>query len=124
MAYSNEDDDKSLLEKLDAIAPLKEFDAFPKVANSYTKHTTLGAVATVVVILMSFLLSLNDIGEFVWGWPDFEYSVDRRLKSTLDINLDMVVNMPCMREYRMTCVCPASHFVSRPNRGRARRSGR
>lgn len=95
MASFDDNEDKSLLDKLDTIAPIREFDAFPKVATSYTKHTTLGALATLVVIGMSFLLSLNDVGEFLWGWPDYEYAIDRRYKDTLDINLDMIVNMPC-----------------------------
>ncbi|KAG8929880.1 hypothetical protein FRC01_003659 [Tulasnella sp. 417] len=95
MASFDDNNDKSLLDKLDNIAPIREFDAFPKVATSYTKRTTLGALATLVVIGLSFLLSLNDVGEFLWGWPDYEYAIDRRYKDTLKINLDMVVNMPC-----------------------------
>jgi len=88
-----------LLDKLDAIAPIREFDAFPKVQQSYTKSTSFGGAATIIVILLSFLLILNDLGEYVWGWPDTEFSVDHRMKSTLDINLDMVINMPCHCTY-------------------------
>ncbi|KAG9011029.1 hypothetical protein FRB93_003479 [Tulasnella sp. JGI-2019a] len=89
------EEEKSLLDKLDAIAPIREFDAFPKVARTYYTQTSLGGLATALVIILSFFLSLNDIGEFLWGWPDIEYSVDNRLMATMNINLDMVVNMPC-----------------------------
>lgn len=95
MASFDDEHDKSILDKLDSIAPIREFDAFPKVANNYTQRTSLGGIATLAVILLSFLLSLNDVGDYLWGWPDFEYSVDKKLKSSLDINVDMVVNMPC-----------------------------
>ncbi|KAJ7705730.1 DUF1692-domain-containing protein [Mycena olivaceomarginata] len=38
---------------------------------------------------------LNDIGEFVFGWPDHEFSVDTKESSFMNINVDLVVAMPC-----------------------------
>jgi len=42
---------------------------------------------------------LNDVGEFIWGWPDYEFSVDNNKSSFLNINVDMVVAMPCGCEF-------------------------
>jgi hypothetical protein len=55
---------------------------------------------TVFVAFMAFMLLLNDVGEFIWGWPDYEFSVDNNKSSFLNINVDMVVAMPC------GCECP------------------
>ena len=57
---------------------------------------------TVFVAFMVFMLLLNDIGKFIWGWPDYEFSVDKNKSSFLNINVDMVIAMPCNRE------CPYS----------------
>ena len=50
---------------------------------------------TIFVVLLAFLPVLNDIGEYIWGWPDSEFSVDDNKLSFLNINVDLVVNMPC-----------------------------
>lgn len=102
--HTHTEEDKSLLDRLDALAPIREFDAFPKVARTYYTNTTLGGFATILVVFLSFFLSLNDIGEFLWGWPEYQYSVDSRIKSTMNLNLDMVVNMPC------ACECPVPNL--------------
>ena len=44
---------------------------------------------------MAFLLVLNDLGEYIWGWPDYEFSVDRDGANDMNVNVDLVVNMPC-----------------------------
>ncbi|KAG8925202.1 hypothetical protein FRC02_009861, partial [Tulasnella sp. 418] len=98
MSYQNDSSNQesnSLLDKLDSIVPVREFDAFPKVHTTYTERSSFGGIATVAVILLSFFLSLNDLGEFIWGWPDHEFAVDKVYKNTMNINLDMTINMPC-----------------------------
>jgi hypothetical protein len=50
---------------------------------------------TIFVFLIGLLLVLNDIGEYIWGWPDYEFNVDRETSPHLKINLDMTVNMQC-----------------------------
>lgn len=91
------DVDSSLLDKLDSAvpAPLAKFDAFPKLPSTYKTRTESRGFMTIFVILLAFLLMLNDIGEYIWGWPDFEFSVDDNKSSFLDVNVDLVVNMPC-----------------------------
>ncbi|KAF8814192.1 hypothetical protein BYT27DRAFT_7179799, partial [Phlegmacium glaucopus] len=52
-------------------------------------------VSDIFVALLAFTLVVNDIGEFLWGWPDFEFSVDNNPSKYLNINIDLVVAMPC-----------------------------
>ncbi|KIJ52477.1 hypothetical protein M422DRAFT_26067 [Sphaerobolus stellatus SS14] len=74
---------------------LRQFDAFPKLPSTYKSRTQGGGFFTVLVAVLSFLLVVNDIAEYVWGWPDYEFSVDKDSDSFLSINVDLVVNMPC-----------------------------
>ncbi|KAN0113791.1 Endoplasmic reticulum vesicle transporter domain containing protein [Russula decolorans] len=87
----------SLLERIDAIspAPLKSFDAFPKLPSTYRTRSSERGFLTLFIAFIAFILVANDIGEFLWGWPDFEFGVDHVPASYLDVNVDMIVNMPC-----------------------------
>ena len=87
----------SLLEKIDAIAPapLKSFDAFPKLPSTYRARSSERGFLTLFIAFIAFLLVANDIGEFLWGWPDFEFGVDHVPTSYMDVNVDLIVNMPC-----------------------------
>lgn len=92
----------SLLDKLDEIAPssLAQFDAFPKLPSTYKARSESRGFLTLFVAFVAFLLVLNDLGEYIWGWPDYEFSVDPDSANNLNINVDLVVNMPCQCEYR------------------------
>jgi hypothetical protein len=87
----------SLLEKIDAIAPasLKSFDAFPKLPSTYRARSRERGFLTLFISFIAFLLVANDIGEFLWGWPDFEFGVDHVPATYLNVNVDLIVNMPC-----------------------------
>ncbi|OBZ72377.1 Endoplasmic reticulum-Golgi intermediate compartment protein 2 [Grifola frondosa] len=93
-------DSPSLLDKLDEMvpAPLAQFDAFPKLPSTYKARSESRGFLTLFVAFIAFLLVLNDLGEFIWGWPDYEFSVDSDRGNDMDINVDMVVNMPCQCE--------------------------
>ncbi|EKM57853.1 uncharacterized protein PHACADRAFT_116248 [Phanerochaete carnosa HHB-10118-sp] len=97
MAAVDRADSPSLLDKLDNLVstPIAEFDAFPKLPSTYKARSEGRGFLTVFVTFMAFLLVLNDLGEYIWGWPDHEFSVDRDRSSDLRINVDMLVNMPC-----------------------------
>ena len=90
-------DSTSLLNKLDAVAPasLASFDAFPKLPQTYKARSESRGLFTLFIGLLAFFLILNDITEFIWGWPDYEFGVDHDADSYMPINVDMVVNMPC-----------------------------
>lgn len=95
MAYQSES--VTVIDKLEAVVPenLTRFDAFPKLPSTYKTRTDSRGFLTLLVSLLAVLLTLNDIGEYIWGWPDYEFSIDAENSSTMDINVDMVVNMPC-----------------------------
>lgn len=87
----------SVLDKLDELvpAPLAQFDAFPKLPATYKERSESRGFVTLFVALLAFLLVLNDLGEYIWGWPDYEFSVDSDKANTMLINVDVVINMPC-----------------------------
>ncbi|GMK55210.1 hypothetical protein CspeluHIS016_0202660 [Cutaneotrichosporon spelunceum] len=92
---AQERDGGSLLEELDKIAPIKSFDAFPKVQSTYTAHSRRGGVLTMVVSLLIFLLVLNDLGEYLYGEPDYSFYIDSDMGDDLQLNVDLTVAMPC-----------------------------
>lgn len=85
----------SLLDKLDNVASLASLDAFPKLPSTYRARSESRGFMTLFVALLAVLLVLNDVGEYIWGWPDYEFSVDNNNSPYLNINIDMVVAMPC-----------------------------
>ena len=87
----------TIIEKLETVVPenLTRLDAFPKLPSTYKARTDSRGFLTLFVSLLAALLILNDIGEYIWGWPDYEFSIDAENSSTMDVNVDMVVNMPC-----------------------------
>lgn len=85
-------------------APLAKFDAFPKLPSTYQARTESRGFLTVFVSLVAVLLILNDIGEYIWGWPDYEFSVDKQTRSFMNVNVDMVVAMPCQCELDDYCI--------------------
>ncbi|KAH8094490.1 DUF1692-domain-containing protein [Cristinia sonorae] len=87
----------SLLDKLDEMVPtpLAQFDAFPKLPSTYKARSGSRGFVTLFVTFMAFLLVLNDFGEYIWGWPDYEFSVDSGTTNDMNVNVDLVVNMPC-----------------------------
>lgn len=87
-------EESSLLDKIDT-TPLVKFDAFPKLPSTYRARSESRGFMTLFVAFLAFMLVVNDIGEYIWGWPDFEFSVDNDSSKYLAINIDMVVAMPC-----------------------------
>ncbi|RDB26128.1 ER-derived vesicles protein 41 [Hypsizygus marmoreus] len=87
----------TILDKLDSAvpAPLAKFDAFPKIPSTYKARSESRGFMTLFVALLAFVLMLNDIGEFIWGWPDQEFSIDNNKSPYMGINIDIVVAMPC-----------------------------
>ncbi|KAF7303205.1 hypothetical protein MKEN_01284200 [Mycena kentingensis (nom. inval.)] len=90
-------DVQGVLEKLDAAvpAPLAQFDAFPKLPSTYKARSDERGFLTIFVAVVTFILMLNDVGEFLFGWPDHEFSVDPERASFMNVNVDLVVAMPC-----------------------------
>jgi hypothetical protein len=93
-------DGTSILAELDRIAPasMRSFDAFPKVQATYTSQSRRGGVLTWIVGSLIFLLVLNDLGEYLYGAPDYEFKVDHDIERNLQLNVDLLVAMPCQCE--------------------------
>jgi endoplasmic reticulum-Golgi intermediate compartment protein 2 len=105
------DDEDSILKTLDSVAaPIAKFDAFPKLPSAYKSRSQERGFVTVFACLFALLLLLNDLGEFIWGWPDFEFSIDHDTTSFMDVNVDMVVNMPCQCEH-LLCDCSSAVLI-------------
>ncbi|KAJ7020643.1 hypothetical protein C8F04DRAFT_1317054 [Mycena alexandri] len=83
-------EEPSILRKLDAAvpAPLAQFNAFPKLPSSYCACSNLRGILTLLVCLVAFTLMLNNIGEWLFGWPDHEFSVDGGTGSFMTINVE------------------------------------
>ncbi|EJU05029.1 DUF1692-domain-containing protein [Dacryopinax primogenitus] len=88
--------DDSLLSKLDSIgAPLKSFDAFPKVPSTYRTRSSGGGFITLGIALLCLLLVLNDWAEYVWGTTTWRFVVDDKIEKEMMLNVDITVAMPC-----------------------------
>jgi hypothetical protein len=98
----------AILDKIDAAvpAPLAQFDIFPKLPSTYKARSESRGFLTLFVAALCILLSLNEFGEYLWGWPDYEFSVDGDNTSNfMNVNVDLIVNMPC----RCECVFFVKH---------------
>lgn len=97
MASPDRPGSPTILDKFDELipAPLAQYDAFPKIPTTYKARSESRGFFTLFVGLLAFLLVLNDLGEYIWGWPDYEFSVDPDAGNEMEVNVDVVVNMPC-----------------------------
>lgn len=55
---------------------------------------------TALVGAIIFLLVLNDLGEYLYGAPDYAFQVDHDVARDLQLNVDLTVAMPCRCESR------------------------
>jgi endoplasmic reticulum-Golgi intermediate compartment protein 2 len=90
-----------VLAKLEEAIPasLTKFDAFPKMPSAYKARSESRGFVTLLIAVITGLLMLNDLAEYIWGWTDFEFGVDDNKRSYFPINLDMTVAMPCKCEF-------------------------
>ena len=98
--HQRSDSSTGIIDKLEDIvpAPLARFDAFPKLPSTYKARSESRGLLTIFVTLCAFILVLNDFGEYLWGWPMHEFSIDHDRSNDMNINVDMIVNMPCQCE--------------------------
>lgn len=74
---------------------LKTFDAFPKVASSYSIKSTRGGFVTVLLGVSCLFLIWLQLAEYIGGVEEHQFWVDREIARELQINVDITVNMPC-----------------------------
>ncbi|KAJ5155378.1 COPII-coated vesicle protein (Erv41) [Penicillium capsulatum] len=77
------------------LSGLKTFDAFPKTKTSYTTPTRRGGQWTVLILLICWVFSLHELKTWWKGTEHHHFSVEKGVSHDLQLNLDIVVNMPC-----------------------------
>ena len=66
-----------------------------KIKPTYTRRSTTGGFATVVLVAASILLSVNELQTWYAGEASQNFSVEKGVGHELQINLDAVIAMPC-----------------------------
>ncbi|KAJ5555355.1 hypothetical protein N7535_007790 [Penicillium sp. DV-2018c] len=87
-------DDEAFGEK-SSLTGLKTFDAFPKTKPSYTTPTRTGGQWTILLLLISLLFTYTELTTWLTGTENYHFTVEKGISQTLQLNLDMVVHMPC-----------------------------
>ncbi|KAJ6028748.1 hypothetical protein N7540_004324 [Penicillium herquei] len=77
------------------LSGLKTFDAFPKTKASYTTPTRRGGQWTVLILIICTVFSLSELKTWWRGTEKHHFSVEKGVSHELQLNLDIVVNMPC-----------------------------
>lgn len=66
-----------------------------QIQSTYTSQSRRGGVLTAIVGFIIFLLVVNDLGEYLYGAPDYTFQVDHDVAKDLQLNVDLTVAMPC-----------------------------
>lgn len=74
---------------------VRTFDAFPKVDSQHQVRSSRGGLSTLLTVACGLLIFWVEVGGYVGGYVDHQFTVDSNLKSILTINMDLIVNMPC-----------------------------
>ncbi|KAF5858094.1 hypothetical protein ETB97_004902, partial [Aspergillus alliaceus] len=88
-------DEDAFGEKSGLQAGLKTFDAFPKTKPSYTAPSRRGGQWTVLILLICTVFSLSEFKTWFKGSENHHFSVEKGVSHDLQLNLDVVVQMPC-----------------------------
>lgn len=74
---------------------VKVFDAFPKVAPEHSVRSARGGFSTLLTVICALLIIWVQIGGFLGGYVDHQFSVDKEIRLELSLNIDILVAMPC-----------------------------
>ncbi|KAJ5280573.1 hypothetical protein N7478_005945 [Penicillium angulare] len=77
------------------LSGLKTFDAFPKTKASYTTPTHRGGQWTVLILIVCTLFTFTEFKTWWRGTEQHHFSVEKGVSHELQLNLDIVINMPC-----------------------------
>ncbi|ETS62628.1 hypothetical protein PaG_03271 [Moesziomyces aphidis] len=84
-----------LLDSLDRLPKIRQFDAFPKTQSIYTQRSSKGGVLTIISALALVFLLWTELSTYLYGERGYSFAVDSQLQSTMQINMDMTVAMKC-----------------------------
>ncbi|RJE19893.1 COPII-coated vesicle protein, partial [Aspergillus sclerotialis] len=88
-------DEDAFGEKSGLRGGLKTFDAFPKTKQSYTSPSRRGGQWTLVILIICSFLSISELRTWYKGSESHHFSVEKGVSHDLQLNLDIVVDMPC-----------------------------
>lgn len=74
---------------------VRTFDAFPKVDAQHQVRSSRGGFSTLLTIFCGLLILWVEVGGFLGGYVDHQFTVDPEIRSQLLINMDLLVAMPC-----------------------------
>ena len=75
---------------------IKSFDAFPKTKQSYLQRSSNnGGIYTGLLVLICTWLTSTEVTRWFKGDTKHLFSVEKGVGHTLNLNLDIVVPMPC-----------------------------
>ncbi|KIW13855.1 hypothetical protein PV08_06635 [Exophiala spinifera] len=77
------------------LSGLRTFDAFPKTKPTYTASTAHGGQWTLAIIILCTCLTFSELRTWWTGTETHHFSVERGVGHELQLNLDVVVAMPC-----------------------------
>ncbi|XP_043483652.1 endoplasmic reticulum-Golgi intermediate compartment protein 2 [Leptopilina heterotoma] len=76
---------------------VKSLDAFPKLAEHYTKQSAVGGTFSVISFCIIVYLTIAETWYFLDSKLKFKFVPDTEINSKLKINIDITVAMPCGR---------------------------
>ncbi|KAK1144477.1 hypothetical protein N8T08_005350 [Aspergillus melleus] len=88
-------DEDAFGEKPSSKGGLQTFDAFPKTKPSYTTPSRSGGQWTVLILLVCSIFSFSEFRTWLKGTENHHFSVEKGVSHDLQLNLDIVVQMPC-----------------------------
>ncbi|KAL3233539.1 ER-derived vesicles protein ERV41 [Nakaseomyces bracarensis] len=77
------------------MAGIRTFDAFPKTEEVYKKKSTKGGITSILTYIFLLFICWTEFGKFFGGYIDQQYTVDNVVRETVQINMDLYVNIKC-----------------------------
>lgn len=74
---------------------IRVFDAFPKQPPSDQVRSVRGSYSTFLTYFFMLFIIWVEIGGQLDGYIDHQYSVDDKIRERIDLNIDIIVAMPC-----------------------------
>lgn len=88
-------DNKNVLDQLDKLPKIRQFDAFPKTSAVYTQRSARGGLLTVVIALCLLIMAWSEAKDYFYGKHGYSFDVNRDIGQHMQINFDVTVAMKC-----------------------------
>lgn len=74
---------------------IRTFDAFPKRPSVDQVRSERGATSTLLTYFCIIFLIWVEFGGYIDGYINYRFSVDPMVRQTINLNVDIIVAMPC-----------------------------